>query len=314
MKRAIRFVFFAPLAVLSSHLDAASFNCAAAQAPVEQIICDDADINNLDTQLGAAYRHRLALDPKFLEDQRAWISNRNKSCNVPVKIGAQADLARVKACLVKFIGERIKELEQSKLSPSNKTLSSEPTESGIAWVPERATTGCTDIQYQFPASMVPIQDDGAHTGGPEWFSFDRSFSFYFEDKASYFGAPRQSHDEYISMPKCTAGFDASAIELEKERVLQCEDTSNKVHYLHSRLTTDNESQKKAEKTGYCGVVFAIAPDINDDSRFVSYLQLCGPDGSQNEIWSATHHIFESSTLKYLGCCAKDKNYLGCHIR
>lgn len=59
---------------------AASFDCAKASSPVENLICSDQELSALDTKLGVLYRDltrsKAYLDLK--ETQRAWLKERNK--------------------------------------------------------------------------------------------------------------------------------------------------------------------------------------------------------------------------------------------
>lgn len=82
---------------------AASFNCAKAQTPVERLICSDPQVSELDDRLDKAYRtadvtgmwQRSELGP----DQKEWLKNiRNKCTDAP--------------CLVRAYQARIEELSK----------------------------------------------------------------------------------------------------------------------------------------------------------------------------------------------------------
>lgn len=55
--------------------NAAGFNCALASTPVENMICSDATLSQLDEDLNAAYKEAVKLNPTVKVDQRAWVRN-----------------------------------------------------------------------------------------------------------------------------------------------------------------------------------------------------------------------------------------------
>jgi uncharacterized protein len=66
----------------------ASFDCLKAALPVEQLICSDPQLLRLDGALGdafATYRQRLPEKDRAgaLAEQRAWLAQRLKQCDVP---------------------------------------------------------------------------------------------------------------------------------------------------------------------------------------------------------------------------------------
>lgn len=104
-------------ASIQSPKNYASFDCARAHAPDEELICSDPELGAADTRLGNAYQERLARDPadkdKITREQQLWISNRNSDCGVNARTvidGPQH--ARYVACFLQQETEREKELVQ----------------------------------------------------------------------------------------------------------------------------------------------------------------------------------------------------------
>jgi len=62
---------------------AASFPCAKAKSKVEKLICADAGLSKLDEELAAAFRHAATDWDATAEDQRNWLSTRDR-CNTKV--------------------------------------------------------------------------------------------------------------------------------------------------------------------------------------------------------------------------------------
>lgn len=69
----------------SVQAQAASFNCAKAQTPVEHLICSDPQVSELDDRLGMAYRAAEVTgtwQPSELgPDQKEWLKNVRNKCN-----------------------------------------------------------------------------------------------------------------------------------------------------------------------------------------------------------------------------------------
>ena len=67
--------------VLAAPACAASFDCTAARAPADRIICDDAQLSRLDAELGVAYAAAADAVPRsdlLRAEQRTWITKRDK--------------------------------------------------------------------------------------------------------------------------------------------------------------------------------------------------------------------------------------------
>lgn len=59
---------------------AASFDCNQAATPAEFAICGDPQLSEVDSEIGAAYAERLAVDPSIRQIQRGWLKVRNVGC------------------------------------------------------------------------------------------------------------------------------------------------------------------------------------------------------------------------------------------
>jgi|GEM_PF-5141529 len=73
--RAIGFVSI--LAFTMSH--AASFDCKKAVSEIEKMICDDKELNALDTKMGKLYRQAKHI-PGVKDEQKNWVDRRNRMC------------------------------------------------------------------------------------------------------------------------------------------------------------------------------------------------------------------------------------------
>lgn len=173
----------------------------------------------------------------------------------------------------------------------------------VTWSPEHDSNSCVDERYNFPASLVPIQDDDAATGGLHWQSFDKKITLWYEDKATYFGTTQMDRKTFLDNAKCDL-LDPHRYPSETDKLLSCEEGRNKLNYM----VTYGKRQ-------VCSHVFTIAPDPTDKSRFVTELTVCGPSKQQKLIATISHRMFTSISLVYKGCCKKTNrnggNYLGC---
>lgn len=76
----------ATVALLASHSEAASFDCAGARTATEKTICADAALSKLDEQLAVAYRQTLAKTASkdsVRQWQKAWLSGTRDNCPDP---------------------------------------------------------------------------------------------------------------------------------------------------------------------------------------------------------------------------------------
>jgi uncharacterized protein len=76
----IRHILFVCLALGSTQVTAASFNCEATTSAVERLICGDRELSGLDDQMAVWYRavRRALLPESEYGNQRRWLSERNR--------------------------------------------------------------------------------------------------------------------------------------------------------------------------------------------------------------------------------------------
>jgi uncharacterized protein len=91
-----------------------SFDCAAATAPVEALICADTGLADLDRKLADSYHALLATrvgEAQMLlrEEQRAWAESRTAACGVEGEPAIEEDDAI--GCLIALYRARIAELQ-----------------------------------------------------------------------------------------------------------------------------------------------------------------------------------------------------------
>ena len=83
MRATLFSVFVVAAAVLGGGAHAASFDCAKASSALERLICDDPDLDSLDSQLAGTFEGALdrSLEPAAVRaGQRAWLRTR-ETCN-----------------------------------------------------------------------------------------------------------------------------------------------------------------------------------------------------------------------------------------
>lgn len=93
------------LTLVNTPLLAASFNCKKAVTEMEKMICEDAELSQLDSDMAKAYKKLLGALPKaeaeFLrENQRSWLTERNEAF----------DQCDVEGCFVHVYAARISTL------------------------------------------------------------------------------------------------------------------------------------------------------------------------------------------------------------
>lgn len=82
----MRILLFLSCAVLCGAVQAASFDCRAADTPVEKLICSDAQLSKMDEDLARRYEKIVAnlnADDKreFMQAQRSWLKNSRSLCD-----------------------------------------------------------------------------------------------------------------------------------------------------------------------------------------------------------------------------------------
>jgi len=84
---------------------APSFDCAKAQSATEKAICADRELSQSDVQMAAAYARALATESTTGAEQRAWLKERDTSCNAEGR----------KACLAASMKKRIDDLNRAEV-------------------------------------------------------------------------------------------------------------------------------------------------------------------------------------------------------
>lgn len=91
---------------------AASFDCAKASAPVDQLICASPALSELDEKLAAAFKQSKAQTgtdgPALLAQQRQWLRGRQAACSVPQPL--PNDKTALTACLSQQYQDRLQAL------------------------------------------------------------------------------------------------------------------------------------------------------------------------------------------------------------
>jgi len=67
------------VALTTTSLSAASFDCRKASTGIEKVICDDPELNRLDGEMGRLY-HKAKNIPGMKQEQKNWVHRRNSMC------------------------------------------------------------------------------------------------------------------------------------------------------------------------------------------------------------------------------------------
>ena len=106
------------LLLATTLLNSASFDCRKASTKIEKAICVDETLSNLDYQLSETYMDLKVLVARnkvsqyninslmhfFIQTQRKWVKNRNKSCK-------KYETDELKSCLLDHYSHRVKKLK-----------------------------------------------------------------------------------------------------------------------------------------------------------------------------------------------------------
>lgn len=87
-----------PALFVATTVHAASFDCGKASSKVEKLICTNAELDRLDSQLSETYKEALPKDSSVKTDQLNWLKQRNSCSNAE--------------CLVNAYKSRISDLEE----------------------------------------------------------------------------------------------------------------------------------------------------------------------------------------------------------
>lgn len=143
-------------------VNAASFDCGKATAPVEKLICSDPKLSKLDEALAGAYaakREALAGEDDargLVREQRAWLARRNNDCGILAKGGvARSESGQESACLIDMYERRIVELSGAEEGEASNATAAARRPS----VP--AATASAHDPHDVPWKDVPHQERGA---------------------------------------------------------------------------------------------------------------------------------------------------------
>lgn len=106
-----------------------SFDCSKAKAPIELLICSDADLARWDARLGQAYNLKSGqlAEPErrvLLQEQRQWATLRRTKCAIPATLVKIEDAADAKPCVLRITQERVASLRSgASVRPESKELS-----------------------------------------------------------------------------------------------------------------------------------------------------------------------------------------------
>jgi uncharacterized protein YecT (DUF1311 family) len=109
-----------------------SFDCAAATLPVEALICGDVELAELDVELSAAYKARLAAlsgeaQESLRQEQRGWSADRGAVCGVETELAIDVDDAI--GCLMALYRARL-----DVLAPGAARAPASGASSGYGWL------------------------------------------------------------------------------------------------------------------------------------------------------------------------------------
>jgi uncharacterized protein YecT (DUF1311 family) len=101
-----------------------SFNCAHAQAPIERLICADADLAHWDGEMSRVYVEQLDQQKtpedkqKLTKQQHEWMNERDDKCDIPDAGDFPLEkLCGKKDCILSLIKARLDALAQAPQKP-----------------------------------------------------------------------------------------------------------------------------------------------------------------------------------------------------
>jgi len=120
----------------------ASFDCAKAKAPIEFLICENAVISSLDTELALEFsriRNQLSGQAArdFIEDQRKWLARRLTECRIPAQ-GDRLDIVKASDaynCVGGMYAKRLSKLESQKIEDGRRIETGSSKESTLRYPP-----------------------------------------------------------------------------------------------------------------------------------------------------------------------------------
>lgn len=139
-----------------------SFDCTAAKAPVERLICADSGLSQADADLAKAYQAlRQTSDAKgradLLQAQRRWLQSRFSDCRIPVTGEIQnSATAGLTSCLAGLYATRTKALADALTAAKNAANSSASPSAAVA---TNAATDNKSVDQVKPVAPVPAGNE-----------------------------------------------------------------------------------------------------------------------------------------------------------
>jgi hypothetical protein len=175
------------------------------------------------------------------------------------------------------------------------TVQADPIEfETIEWSLENRPSACTNLKFEIPASVVPVQHPRMGSNYTYWTSYDEKFVFTVFDNPYHLGLTQLSNSQYKKWAVCRR----------KSIESDCKNSADKQKKVFTFVENSSASKN-------CKQVVSIALDPKGLSRFVFGIEFCGP-ASEGKILNGTaERIWRTLEFSYQGCCAEDPNYWGC---
>ncbi|WP_428530563.1 hypothetical protein [Pseudorhodoplanes sp.] len=171
----------------------------------------------------------------------------------------------------------------------------------ITWTDYSYNYECIDLRFDMPASLVPVENSMAATsGGPRWESYDKRITLTLNTKATNYGVGELSRSDYLATVSCDLDKNPLFDGTDRPQISSCESDGYKMIY------------SSGDESGGCSSAFVIAPVQSDVSRFMAHISLCSKKSRDFKMLkNVAQRIWQSASLRYLGCCKRQPNWIGC---
>ena len=158
---------------LGTAATAASFDCRKASNGIEKTICDDPELNRLDSEMGRLY-HKAKHLPGVKEEQKNWVHRRNKMCG-------SSD-----GCLLGETKDRIVELKKT-LGTQGKSHKShtKSTHKGSVYFPEHGIVCDKKSGFCADKEGISLGFTQEYLGEEKAIKFDKLIEKHHMDTSSY---------------------------------------------------------------------------------------------------------------------------------
>jgi uncharacterized protein len=158
---------------LGTAATAASFDCRKASNGIEKTICDDPELNRLDSEMGRLY-HKAKHLPGVKEEQKNWVHRRNKMCG-------SSD-----GCLLGETKDRIAELKKT-LGTQGKSHKShtKSTHKGSVYFPEHGIVCDKKSGFCADKEGISLGFTQEYLGEEKAIKFDKLIEKHHMDTSSY---------------------------------------------------------------------------------------------------------------------------------